>query len=455
VAGVIRTAINGVVAGLAITADAVVGAEVPLYNDAAGTAGNVAITDTVADAGFIVAGMTGGVAGIENNETFTLDDGTNPATVFEYQIDSHFVAAGGGVVAIDISACAADTDVATATRAGINGVGAGLAITASAPSGAAVPLVNDAFGAAGNVAASDTVAYAGFGVTGMSGGSDGILDGETFTLDDGITAATVFEFDTDSSITGGRTAVNIASISSANDIRDAIIAAINGVGATLAITASSGGAATVTLVQDNPEAVGAGTNADTVTDAAFAIAGMDTPTGATSTGYKITYTSSVDGEETAASAEVTEAAGPAVPDANNYVKVTWTTPALVATIKVYRVTGGATQGLIGTVAGVAGAQYLNDTGLVGDETTPNTSNLTGTADAVGVLDLRDKYVQVGGTFTGTIQLQGTVDGTNWVSEGAAHTAAGVVAVAPTYQKMRAVCTAYTSGTATFTLTGHR
>lgn len=289
-----------------------------------------------------------------------------------------------------------------------------------------------------------------------------LVDNDYFTIDDDVNTPVVLEF----KVTGGFTptggaveVIDVSALTTATEVRDAVITAINESVGTLDVTASAGGAAVVTLTADDPEVAGASGCSENVTDGGFAITGLATPSGATTYKYKITYTSSVDGEETAASAEVTEAAGPATLDELNKIKVTWTTPASVASIKVYRTetVGIYTKGLIGTVVGVAGAQSFDDTGIVGDDSTPNATNLTGTAEPVGVLDLRDKYLQVGGTFTATIQIQGSVDGTNYVSEGSAITTASTAAVAvnPTYQKMRAVCTAYTSGTPTVVLTGHR
>jgi hypothetical protein len=563
VAALIETAINNVGAGLTITANATA-AVVALRNDAVGSAGNVAQSETVDDAGFVVTSMTLGGDGVDNNETFTVNDGTNPATVFEFKVDSSFVATGGGVEVVDVSADTTADQVAARARTAINSVVAGLTVTALAPSGAVMVLRNDAIGTAGNASNAETVANAGFSLTNMTGGAAGVdnsetftvrttvfefkvdssfsaagggvlvvdltggttaaqtatamrtaintaaigvtaagsttnvaltavnpgtggnayqiaeavadagfvisgatfaggvagvLDAETVTIDDNVNAATVFEFDTDSSVTGGNVAVDISAAVTANDIRDALITAINGVGAGLAITASSGGAATVSLVNDDPHITGAAL-AETVAVGGFSVTGMTNATGAATVKYKTTYTSSVDGEETAASAEDTEAAGPTTLSATTLITLSGTASAAVASVKIYRTAGGATQGLIGTATPDPDDSYnwtFDDIGQVGDGLTPSSSNLSGTAEPVGVLDLRDKYVQCGGTFTGTIQLQGTVDGTNWVSEGAAITAASTaaVAVSPTYQKMRAVCTAYTSGTPTFTLTGHR
>lgn len=113
-----------------------------------------------------------------DGETFTLDDGVNPATVFEF--DSNGAVAPGNV-AVVFTALDTDATVAAAIQAAINGVVAGLAITAGAPVVATVPLTNDAEGAY-NVAITDTVAALGFLVTGMTGGTDSTLGTTTFAM---------------------------------------------------------------------------------------------------------------------------------------------------------------------------------------------------------------------------------------------------------------------------------
>lgn len=66
-------------------------------------------------------------------------------------------------------------------------------------------------------------------------------DGQTFDLDDGVNPATTFEFDTvPDGVGGGNIVVDISALITAVQVRDAIIAAINGVGAGLLVTASPG-----------------------------------------------------------------------------------------------------------------------------------------------------------------------------------------------------------------------
>mgnify|MGYP001570413081 FL=1 len=99
-----------------------------------------------------------------------------------------------------------------------------------------------------------------------------LVDTETFTLHDGV-ASYVFEFDVaGNGVTGGRTAVDVSLDTTADQVRDRVITAINGTA--ILITASSGGAATVSLVNDRFGSVGNTTSAETVADAGFALTDM-------------------------------------------------------------------------------------------------------------------------------------------------------------------------------------
>lgn len=76
-------------------------------------------------------------------------------------------------------------------------------------------------------------------------------DGQTFALIDATGQTITFEFDTvPDGVGGGNTVVDISADTTADDVRDRIISAVNGVGAGLLITASIGGAGLVTLTQD-------------------------------------------------------------------------------------------------------------------------------------------------------------------------------------------------------------
>lgn len=99
-----------------------------------------------------------------------------------------------------------------------------------------------------------------------------LIDAQTFTIDDGTNPASIFEFD----VTGGGTTdipVDVSLLSTADDVRDAMITAINGVG-TLDITAYSIGSALVGLVHDSGSTGVAVAITDTVVDAGFIPAGM-------------------------------------------------------------------------------------------------------------------------------------------------------------------------------------
>lgn len=106
-----------------------------------------------------------------------------------------------------------------------------------------------------------------------------LVDGETFTLDDGVHTATIFEFDVaGDGVTAGNIAVDVSTDTTADDVRDRIISAINSVG-TLDITASDGGAATVDLVNDTPGTVGNTSSSETVGDGGFVVTNMTSGSG--------------------------------------------------------------------------------------------------------------------------------------------------------------------------------
>ncbi len=133
---------------LAITATNNLDGTISLVNDVAGTLGNHTITETVVNAGFIVAGMSGGL-------------GTVGVT--------------GGRTAVTIDPAATVQEVAEEIVDTINGIGAGLTLTASIDEDddSIVDLVNDDFGVVGNQASTENVTNAGFTVSGMSGGYGG------------------------------------------------------------------------------------------------------------------------------------------------------------------------------------------------------------------------------------------------------------------------------------------
>lgn len=101
-----------------------------------------------------------------------------------------------------------------------------------------------------------------------------LLDNETFVLSDGTTSKT-FAFHVTGGYVpvGGQVEVDVTADVSADNVRDRIISAINGV-ASFAVTASSGGAATVALVNDATGTAGNVVITDTVANAGFTHTGM-------------------------------------------------------------------------------------------------------------------------------------------------------------------------------------
>jgi len=107
-----------------------------------------------------------------------------------------------------------------------------------------------------------------------------LIDGETFVLDDGTNPAVTFEFDDNGSVVETNTLrqVDISGITTADEVRDACIAAINDA-PVLNIEASDGGAATVGLVGPAGTAANVAIT-DTVANAGFTHTGMTGGTGA-------------------------------------------------------------------------------------------------------------------------------------------------------------------------------
>lgn len=162
----------------------------PLGTSVSGKQGTVDVRFT-AGAEILAVAATGtlvtvGGALLVDGETFTLSDGVNPPVVFEFDDN----AAITGDVAVTFTGGDSVATVRTAIISAINGVGAGLAITASTGTPGQILLVNDAVGAAGNVTITDTVADAGFTHTGMSGGVTAGPERTILYLTDNITTPT-------------------------------------------------------------------------------------------------------------------------------------------------------------------------------------------------------------------------------------------------------------------------
>jgi hypothetical protein len=103
--------------------------------------------------------------------------------------------------------------------------------------------------------------------------------------------------------------------------------------------------------------------------------------GSTTYGYKIVAHYG-NGGTTALTAEGTTATGNATLSGTNYNIITWSAVTGATSYKVYRTTGGATQGLIATITG---AVTTNDTGIVATGGAPALSSLINADDST-VLD---------------------------------------------------------------------
>lgn len=104
-----------------------------------------------------------------DGETLTIGDGTH-SVVFEFDVAGNGVTPGR--TAVDISGATTAASVAVILDAAINGITTGLTVTSTDNLDGTLSLENDATGALGNVVITETVANAGFLVSGMSGGVD-------------------------------------------------------------------------------------------------------------------------------------------------------------------------------------------------------------------------------------------------------------------------------------------
>ena len=108
-----------------------------------------------------------------------------------------------------------------------------------------------------------------------------LVDGETFTLDDGVNAPTVFEIDVGGGgVAGTNVAVVIVAMDADTAVAIAIAAAINSVTTTLLITAATPTTAVVSLTNVNAGAYNTAIT-DTVVDAGFIVTGMSGGTATT------------------------------------------------------------------------------------------------------------------------------------------------------------------------------
>lgn len=165
-------------------------------------------------------------------------------------------------------------------------------------------------------------------------------------------------------------------------------------------------------------------------------------TGATNYSYKIVVLG-VAGRIGAAGTAGTTSSGNATLNGTNKNKVDWSAVTGATGYLVYRTVGGATQGLIATLD--SATLTFTDTGVVADGTSAPSTDATGVGDAVDVSHLNNVVAMFGGTFVGTIKLQTTNDGSNWIDWGSAKTSPGVIATIPQCLQIRPVMTAYTSG----------
>lgn len=205
-----------------------------------------------------------------------------------------------------------------------------------------------------------------------------LVDGDYFTIDYG-TGVIPIEFDElpGDGTSGGRIPYVFDPLLDADAIRDGLITLI-GAAAPTAVTATSGGAATIALTRI-PAGTAGGTITENVTNAGFLVTGFADPTAATTYTYKL-VARLADGTTTEAGAASSTAAGHATLSAANYNALSWSAVTGAASYDVYKTVGGTT----GLIASATTALSLNDTGLAGGGETAPTVDGTGRVTADGL-----------------------------------------------------------------------
>jgi hypothetical protein len=226
-------------------------------------------------------------ASLVDGQTFTISDGVGQVVTFEFDSNASITP---GHVAVTFTAGSSAATVKSNIVTAVNA--ATLGVTAANAGYGAVSLINDTVGSQGNQTIAETVTDPEFRAFGMSGGRDNgtaqgaaaaagtivtvpgasLVDGQTFTISDGVGAPVTFEFDSNASITPGSTAVTFSAGSTAAAVKSSIVSAVNG--APLGVTATNAGYGAVSLLNDTVGSQGNQTITETVTDSEFRVFGM-------------------------------------------------------------------------------------------------------------------------------------------------------------------------------------
>lgn len=270
VAARMANAINSVGDGLDVTATAS-GMMVLLVNNRETSLGNVALTGTVGDPGFALSGMAGGAGG---------DCPTGAACGSNADCVPGLACSGGICASTSVaSTCTDGLKNGTETDVDCGGGACPACVTGQScvtSSDCTTSLCDPTTETCGAVPSCDgsgaSPPAAATGSISMVGG-DGLLDGDTFTISDGVHPPTVFEFDKSGSVAIGHVAVSIGAAAPASTVAAFTAVAINSVGDTLGVTATASGTV-VSLLNDLQTSLGNVALTDTVAAAGFAVSGM-------------------------------------------------------------------------------------------------------------------------------------------------------------------------------------
>ena len=160
-------------------------------------------------------------ASLSDTETFSIHDGSSQQG---FEFDTNSAVVNVGFLPVDLTGLVTAEEVAAACASAINGAtGVGWTVEAIDNLDGTVTLRNTVFGAAGNAMNAEAVGDAGFILTDMTGGADGIVDGDALSVGDGTGVVPIeFDFAPGDGTTGGAVAVVFDETDTATTLRDAV-----------------------------------------------------------------------------------------------------------------------------------------------------------------------------------------------------------------------------------------
>lgn len=338
---------------------------------------NVAITHTVADAGFSVQGMSGGRAGLGLGTQVTFLNANDDIELGLELLLSGGTPSSGDYTALTVAGDETGEELAALIAGAVNDLTGELGgqgetfywqAEASAETVSLVYTLDGASASDGNDHAIETNTLAHLDIALNADGADGIGSADYFTLDGDQLFQYKFPY---SSVTAGRAAIEVTEGMTASQVRGATVSTVNARADGLAATQSET-PAVIDLAMTT--AVAGGTNSENVAAAGFLIDGM-TATGGTTASYRVAV-KLPDGTVLKACAAAETTGGAPDLDATHFNRIAWDAVTGASSYIVYK--GGY------QLAETRNTTYDDVGGHVNHTSIPSETNPSGTAEVYGL-----------------------------------------------------------------------